>query len=133
MKKLASGLILMTVLIGASGCSDDGPSAKEQFCAQRAKVSEQIDRIAKDVTELNFGDARTAISALPAEFDQLRADAADLADDVKAAVQPDLDALQTSIAALKDVSTIDELETALADIESQLTSTLDSLKTAATC
>lgn len=121
------------VLVAAAGCSDDSPTAKERYCAQRSTVAGTIDTIIADVGKADFGAAKEALGSLPGQVDQLSKDADALSSEVKDALAPKLDSLQASVAAVQQVTSLTELGPALDAVKTDLQAALEELGSSASC
>lgn len=133
--KLALGLVSLVAVAGlATACSnDDSPSAQEQFCAQRATISTTIDSAVSSLKDGNFGTAKDTLQQIPDQLKELRTLAGDLKTEVQDEVSAEIDGLESSIEAVKSVTSLAELQTALGNVKDQFVNTLDAIKSAASC
>ena len=104
--------------LAAAACSSS-KSATDKVCASRSQLQSAVDAVQSDVSSGNFGDARNALSDVQTAFDQLESDVAELKADEKSKLQPQIDAIVTSISGLRNAGSLGELQADVATIRSQ--------------
>ena len=105
-------VVAVAVLATAPGCGDDA-SAEEQVCDARSEVREALDDVAAHLQAANLGDASEAISEADDAYDELVAAVDDLGEQQRETLAPEVDALQSEIAALQDMQDFEQLREGL--------------------
>jgi hypothetical protein len=130
------GVLAIAIVLGASACGDDGgsdTSAADQVCDARADLDTAVQKVIDDVTSLNFGAARDAIGDARSSLDELVTAVRNLADEEREKIAPDVTQLQADLSSLDDVNSIDDLGTALGNIQSKAEAALSSIESDLNC
>jgi hypothetical protein len=82
-------------------------------CDARADLRTEVDEVKSDITSANFGDARDNVPEVRRAFDELKAETANLADEEKDKLQPQVDKVEADLNTLTSADSLGELSTAL--------------------
>jgi hypothetical protein len=128
---LGAALVVVVGLLGA--CGDDSPSASEQVCNDRADLRDAIDQVKQDVSDGDLGAARDDLSGVTDAYNALKESAADLKSEEADALQPEINSLNDKISTIQDVQSLDDLQTTLSSIGSDIDSIVTSISDALEC
>ena len=103
------------------------------MCDARTELRDSLDAVADDVRAANFGEASDDLSAVGDAYDELAAAVGDLAQEERDALAPQVDALESDIAALTDVQSLDELSAGLDAVVSQADGIYDDITDTLNC
>jgi hypothetical protein len=105
----------------------------QAVCDARSQLSTDYDALVNDLKAANLGDAKNQLQAVSADVDAVATAIQGLAADKKAAVQPHVDALQSTLGSLGQAGSLSELATGINTAKEQFTAVLDSLGQQAGC
>jgi hypothetical protein len=132
--RLRWGVSVAVALLGiASGCGDDEPSAEEQVCDAQSELRGALDDVVADLQAANLGDANEDLAEAGDALDELVAEVEDLAQEEREALAPEVESLESDIAALQDAQDLDELGAGLDAVLSQAQVIFDDVIETASC
>ena len=117
----------------ASTATSTSAAAQSQVCASRAQLSSSWNQLVADVRSGNFGDAMAQLQAVKAELSAVADGVSGLASEKKAAVVPQLKALQATVQNLTKATSLSQVRAGVATAQQQLTGVLQTLGTQADC
>jgi hypothetical protein len=126
-------VVAVAVLGTAAGCGDDDTSAEEQVCDARSDVREALDDVADHLASANLGEASEAISEADDAYDELVAAVDDLGEEQRESLAPDVDALESEIAALQDTQDFEQLREGLDEVLLQAQVIYDDIADTVSC
>lgn len=117
----------------AAASTSTSAAAQSQLCASRAQLSSSWNQLGADVRSGNFGDAMAQLQAVKVELSAVATGVSGLASEKKAAVEPQLKALQATVQGLTKSTSLGQVRTGVATAQQQLTEVLQTLGTQADC
>jgi hypothetical protein len=128
MRKLLAITSLCALALLAACGDDDGDSAAERTCEARDDVKSAVDSVRDDIESGNFGDAEDSMEQVRSSFDELQSSLQDLGEEQRQALQPEIDAVQSDVQALGDITSLDQLSTAMQGLESDVQALFDAAR-----
>lgn len=128
----AAALLGVSLLAGCASAPAE-PTAEQKVCDSRAQLSKDYQTLVDDLKAANFGDAKKQLAVLKTDVETLATNVSALAEDKKAEVQPQVDALKATLQGLSSVTSLADLQSQLDTAKTQFTSIVDQLKTTANC
>lgn len=118
--KVTTAVAVMAVSVMVLVSCSSSASSAQKVCDAKDNVKSAISSVQSDVRAGNFGQARDGLSDVQKAFDQLESEAKNLASDEKTKLQPQIDAITTSVTDLKSATSLSDLTTDLSTIGTQL-------------
>ncbi|MCW2522062.1 MAG: hypothetical protein JWO63_397 [Frankiales bacterium] len=126
---LACGIFL----VACSSSKSSQASAKDEVCTARTGVQTAFQKVVDDLKALNIGQAKTDAAAVGTAVDALAAAQSNLSDSTKAEIEPDVNALKSSLASVRSATSRSEVTAALTSAKSSFQSALQSIGDVANC
>ncbi len=125
----------VAVAVVASGCGDDDDeaSAEDQVCDAWSDVRGALDDVVADVQDANFGEASDDLSTAGDAVDEMVTAVEELGQDQREALAPEVDTLQSDVAALQDAQDLEELSTGVDTVTSQAQVVIDDITDTMSC
>ena len=127
--------VAVAVVAVASGCGDDDDeaSAEDQVCDAWSDVRGALDDVVTDVQDANFGEASDDLSTAGDAVDEMVTAVEELGQDQREALAPEVDTLQSDVAALQDAQDLEELSTGVDTVTSQAQVVIDDITDTMSC
>jgi hypothetical protein len=108
--RAVASLLAAVLLLAAAGCGDDA-SASDRVCDARSELRDDVQAVVDDVAEGNLGDARDGLDEVQSASDDLASAVSDLGEEQRAALEPEVDQLESHVAELNNAESLEELGT----------------------
>jgi gas vesicle protein len=126
--------VAVAMVAVASGCGDDDEaSAEDEVCDAWSDVRGALDDVVTDVQDANFGEASDDLSTAGDALDDLVTAVEELGQDQREALAPEVDTLQSDVAALQDAQDLEELSTGVDTVTSQAQVVIDDITDTMSC
>jgi polyhydroxyalkanoate synthesis regulator phasin len=108
--RAVASLLAAVLLLAAAGCGDD-ESASDRVCDARSVLRDDVQAVVDDVADGNLGDARDGLDEVQSASDDLASAVSDLGEEQRAALEPEVDQLESQVAELNNAESLEELGT----------------------
>jgi hypothetical protein len=126
------GVVSLTAVLALGACGDD-ESATDQVCDARTSLRDSVETVTGDISDGNFGDAQDALPDVRDSYDELVSSLEDLTDEQRADIQPTVDSLRSTIEALPEAGSLEDLGSDLESVTSDVQSIYDSITQSLEC
>ncbi len=133
LRLLVTAVALVAVAAGCGDDDDDAASAEDQVCDAWSEFRGALDDVVVDVQDANFGEASDDLSTAGDALDGLVTAVEDLGQEQREALAPEVDTLESDVAALQDAQNLDELSTGVETVTSQAQVVVDDITDTMSC
>jgi hypothetical protein len=131
MRRTTLAILATLAALGLASCGDDDQSsveaARDEACDARSEVRDGLDAVAEDIRAGNLGDAQDDIAALRDDLVELGTAVADLTEEQRAAVQPQVDAISDALGAIS-LDDLGSVEAAFDTVRAEVDTALDTIE-----
>ena len=126
-------VLTVGLMAGCTASGTVGSAAEEEVCSAKAALVASVQKVADDVKAVNLGQAHTDWKTVKADAAALGQAVQRLAEEKKAQLAPQVEALKTTLATVTDATSLPELEATLQTAKRQLAEIVSTATTIAGC